>query len=229
MSAPQPILITIEGDIGAGKSTLIDKLRTAHPDWHFIDEPVGTWLGLQTEGGENLLELFYKDKTRYSYTFQNCALLSRALNIKKTIDDWQRRCRLNPEEELCNVFITERCIETDFHVFAKMLHDDGHMNLMEWDLYKMWYAFVKEQSHMLSGIVHVNTPPEICHARIRIRGRKGEDSIPLEYLQNLEKYQNEWLYGEDNLTRIMSFKNYGSEQNTQEDVEMFVGSLQSMV
>ena len=86
MSAPQPILITIEGDIGAGKSTLIVKLKTAHPYWHFIDEPVGTWLVLQTEGGANLLELFYKDKSRYSYTFQNCALLIRALNIKKTID-----------------------------------------------------------------------------------------------------------------------------------------------
>lgn len=225
MSAPQPILITIEGDIGAGKTTLIDTLKTAHPNWHFIDEPVGTWLGLQTEGGENLLELFYKDKTRYSYTFQNCALLSRALNIKKTIDNWQKLCLLNPEEELNNVFITERCIDTDYNVFAKMLHDDGHMNLMEWDLYKMWYSFVKEQSPVLSAIVHVNTPPEICHARIHIRGRKGENEIPLEYLQNLEKYQNEWLYGEDTLTRIMTFKNYGAEQNTQEDVETFVESL----
>jgi deoxyadenosine/deoxycytidine kinase len=229
MQQPQPILITIEGDIGAGKSTLIDKLRTAHPDWHFIDEPVSTWVQLQTAEGKNLLELFYDDKTRYSYTFQNCALLSRALNIKTTIDDWQKRCRLNPEEETKNVFITERCIETDYNVFAKMLHDDGHLNLMEWDLYKMWYSFVKDQSYALSGIVYVNTPPEICQSRIHIRGRKGEDSIPLEYLQNLEKYQNEWLYGDDMLTRIMTYKNYGKEQNTAEDVEVFVDSLSSMV
>ena len=229
MYTPKPILITIEGDIGAGKTTLIDKMKTAHPDWHFIDEPVGTWLGLQTEGGENLLELFYKDKTRYSYTFQNCALLSRALNIKKTIDDWQKLCILNPEEALNTIFITERCIDTDYNVFAKMLHDDGHMNLMEWDLYKMWYSFVKEQSPHLSGIVYVNTPPNICQSRIHIRGRKGEDSIPLAYLQNLEKYQNEWLYGEDNLTRIMTFKNYNGEQNTLKDVEMFVDGLSVMV
>jgi deoxyadenosine/deoxycytidine kinase len=215
-------LISIEGDIGAGKTTLIDKLKAAHPDWHFIDEPVGTWTKLQTSDGKNLLELFYEDKTRYSYTFQNCALLSRAMNIAKTIEDWERRCRLNPEEEQYNVFVTERCIETDFNVFAKMLHDDGHMNLMEWDLYKMWYDYVKKQSPALSGIVYVNTPPDICHARIAIRGRKGEDGIPLEYLKNLEVYQNAWLHGAENTVPIMPFKNYGDDQNTVEDVEEFI-------
>jgi deoxyadenosine/deoxycytidine kinase len=216
------ILISIEGDIGAGKTTLIDKLKAAHPYWHFIDEPVGTWVKLQTSEGKNLLELFYEDKTRYSYTFQNCALLSRAMNIANTIQDWQRLCALNPEEAQNNVFVTERCIETDFNVFAKMLHDDGHMNLMEWDLYKMWYDYVKKQSPALSGIVYVNTPPEICHARIAIRGRKGEDSIPLEYLKNLETYQNEWLRGPDATVPIMTFKNYGEGQNTFEDVEYFI-------
>jgi deoxyadenosine/deoxycytidine kinase len=229
MQRPNPILISIEGDIGAGKTTLIDKLKSAHPDWHFIDEPVGTWAQLQTAQGKNLLELFYDDKTRYSYTFQNCALLSRALNIKNTIDDWQLRCKLNPEEEMKNIFITERCIDTDYNVFAKMLYDDGHMNLMEWDLYKMWYSFVKGQSYPLSGIVYVNTPPDICHARIHIRGRKGEDGIPLAYLQNLEVYQNTWLHSGDNPVTMMTFKNYGAEQNTLENVEHFIENLSSMV
>lgn len=81
MTTPKPILISIEGDIGAGKSTLIQYLKERNPTWNFIDEPVGTWTSLKTDEGENLLELFYKDQKRYSYTFQNCALLSRAMNI----------------------------------------------------------------------------------------------------------------------------------------------------
>jgi deoxyadenosine/deoxycytidine kinase len=188
------ILVSVEGDIGAGKSTLIEKLKKDHPDWHFVDEPVGTWQSLKTEDGKNLLELFYNDKERYSYTFQNCALLSRALNIKKEIDSWKQRCLLNPEEALSNVFVTERCLETDYYVFAKMLYDDGCMNLVEWDLYKMWYNYVKEQSYPLTGIIYVSTPPEICQERIHQRGRKGEDAIPIEYLNNLDKYQKQWLY-----------------------------------
>jgi deoxyadenosine/deoxycytidine kinase len=189
------ILISIEGDIGAGKSTLITKLKKEHPDWHFIDEPVDTWLNLKTADDKNLLELFYTDKNRYSYTFQNCALLSRALNIKKTIDTWKYECKyINPELRHSNIFITERCLETDYHVFAKMLYDEGCMNLVEWDLYKMWYNYVKEQSYPLTGIIYVSTPPEICQERIHQRGRKGEDAIPIEYLNNLDKYQKQWLY-----------------------------------
>lgn len=215
-------LVSVEGDIGAGKSTLIEKLKSLHPEWHFIDEPVGTWMGLKTEDGKNLLELFYSDKARYSYTFQNCALLSRALNIKNTIDNWKKVCLLNPEEAQNNVFITERCLETDYYVFAQMLRDDGLMNLMEWDLYKMWYNYVKEQSPSLSGIVYVSTPPHICHERIRERGRKGEDAIPLEYLANLDKYQKTWLKEEAERTPVIEYINYGEDTTTLETVERFV-------
>lgn len=217
----QPILISIEGDIGAGKSTLIDKLKTDHPDWHFIDEPVGTWTSLKTTDGENLLELFYKDKTRYSYTFQNCALLSRALNIKKCIDDWKLKCELNPEEALSNVFVTERCLETDYYVFAQMLYDDGFMNLLEWDLYKMWYTYVKAQSYPLTGIVYVSTPPEICLERIHIRSRKGEDLIPIQYLEKLDAYQKRWLKNETNI-RIIEYKNYGNDLTSKEEIVNFI-------
>jgi deoxyadenosine/deoxycytidine kinase len=220
MSA-QPILISIEGDIGAGKSTLIDKLKVDHPDWHFIDEPVGTWTSLKTTEGENLLELFYKNKERYSYTFQNCALLSRALNIKKCIDDWKARCLMNPEEEQSNVFITERCLETDFYVFAQMLFDDGFMNLLEWDLYKMWYKYVKDQSYPLTGIIYVSTPPDICLERIHTRARKGEDLIPIDYLHKLDSYQKKWLKSESEI-RIIEYKNYGDDQTSKDDIIRFI-------
>jgi deoxyadenosine/deoxycytidine kinase len=218
----KPILISVEGDIGAGKTTLIDKLKQQNPEWHFIKEPVETWQSLKTEDGRNLLELFYTDKERYSYTFQNCALLSRALNIKRTIDEWKKRCMMNPEEGQFNVFVTERCLETDYYVFAQMLRDDGLMNLVEWDLYKMWYNYIKEQSYPLSGIVYVSTPPAICHERIHIRGRKGEETIPIEYLNNLDVYQKKWLKGDMGSIKLMDYKNYGEEQTDVTNVIDFI-------
>lgn len=36
--------------------TLLKKLRTLHPDWTFIDEPVETWTQLKNEKG-NLIEV----------------------------------------------------------------------------------------------------------------------------------------------------------------------------
>ena len=85
LALPKPLLISIEGNIGAGKSTLLDALRESNPDWVFIDEPVGVWSAFRNEGGENMLEVFYRDRKRWSYTFQNCALLTRFQNIETEI------------------------------------------------------------------------------------------------------------------------------------------------
>jgi deoxyadenosine/deoxycytidine kinase len=228
MATPKPILISIEGDIGAGKSTLIQYLKERNPTWNFIDEPVGTWTSLKTDEGENLLELFYKDQKRYSYTFQNCALLSRAMNIQHTIEEWQKNCLLNPELCANNVFITERCLETDYFVFAKMLRDDGKMNRMEWDLYQMWYTYVKGLSTPPTGIIYVATPPEICAERINVRGRKGEEEIPIEYLKNLDTYQKGWLYNPELNLPLMKYINYGNGQTPTHNVEGFVKYLKNL-
>jgi deoxyadenosine/deoxycytidine kinase len=214
------VLVSLEGSIGSGKSTLINALKERHSDWHFIDEPVGTWQALKNEAGEDLLQVFYKDIKRYSYTFQNCALLSRAINIQKKIEAWRAGGSLGS----C-VFVTERCLETDYHVFAQMLRDDGMLDAMEWDLYKMWYNYIKETSTPLTGIVYVNTPPDICAERITQRGRVGEDKISAEYLANLDKYQREWLSHEK--APILMYDNYSdvSARNSVEDVEDLIEEL----
>lgn len=222
---PNPILISLEGSIGSGKSTLINSLRERNPGWNFIDEPVSTWQALKNEAGEDLLQVFYKDIKRYSYTFQNCALLSRAINIQKKIAEWRERAATNPEEAQHNVFVTERCLETDYHVFAQMLRDDGMMDSMEWDLYKMWYDYIHETSTPLSAVVYLYTPPDICAERIKIRSRTGEDKIDHTYLENLDKYQRKWLAHEK--VPIMHYDNFGTEQqvNRVEDVEHLIADL----
>ncbi len=220
VKAKNAVLVSLEGSIGSGKSTLINALKERHPDWHFIDEPVSTWQALKNEAGEDLLQVFYKDIKRYSYTFQNCALLSRAINIQKKIEAW----RAGGCDGSC-VFVTERCLETDYHVFAQMLKDDGMMDSMEWGLYKMWYDYIKDMSTPLTGIVYVNTPPDICADRIKQRGRSGEEKIGSSYLENLDKYQRGWLSNEK--VPILMYDNYSSAaaRNSVEDVEQFLEEL----
>jgi deoxycitidine kinase/deoxyguanosine kinase len=212
-------LISIEGDIGAGKTTIIEKLKKENPTWHFIDEPVQTWLNIKNKDGTNILELFYQDKERYSYTFQNCALLSRALNIKKAIDDWMTECKTKPELIEHNVFVTERCLETDYYVFAQMVYDSNYMNDIEWTLYKMWYEYEKSRNYKTTKIIYLNTPPDICLERIKKRNRKGEEGISIEYLQTLDKYQSKWL-SEENMP-VMIYNNY-SELTPFEEIIKFV-------
>ena len=221
----KPIIISIDGLIGSGKTYLLNQLKNNYPEWHFVDEPLDTWTALKNEDGESLLEVFYKDKMRWSYTFQNCAVLSRYRNIRKAIDDWRISCIDNPDQRRNNIFVTERCIETDFNVFAQMLRDDGCLNNIEWDLYKQWYRMLSDQTDM-NGIIYVNTPSNISMERIHLRARKGEDIIPMEYLDNLDKYHKKWI--DHTSIPVIVYNNYDADEGKKtrvEDVYSFINKM----
>jgi deoxycitidine kinase len=155
--------------------------------YSFIDEPVGVWSALKNERSESLLEVYYKDRKRWSYTFQSCAILSRYQNIEKSISSAIGKSK-QP-----NLFLTERCLDTDYHVFTKMLVADGSIDKLEFDIYKRLFDHLKSTAVPLTAIIYVNTPPAVCMDRIQSRGREGEEGIPLEYLQNLANFQDSWL------------------------------------
>lgn len=190
-----PLLVSIEGNIGAGKSTLLNALRIRHREWTFIDEPVKFWTSLRnTATNESLLEVFYKDRRRWSYTFQNCALLTRYQMIEKAVEDAlsQGKCAAGP-----HVLITERCLDTDYHVFTKMLYAEGSIDTMEFQLYEMWLAELRKRATPLSAIIHVYNSPEVCKQRIIQRGRIGEEGISMDYLHALDRFQQDWINNTD--------------------------------
>jgi deoxycitidine kinase len=189
-SHPPPLLVSIEGNIGAGKSTVIDRLKLINPTWVFIEEPVGVWSDLVNEDNESLLEIFYQDRKRWSYTFQNYALLTRFKNIEAAVAQNSVNSQGQGKRQ---VFVTERCLETDYHVFTKMLHADRSINKLEYELYQQWFAQLKKSATPLSAIIHINTTSEDCVARIAKRGRTGEEGIQIEYLQALHKHQMDWI------------------------------------
>ena len=187
MDVRKPLLISIEGNIGSGKSTMLKKLRELEPDWTFVDEPVDNWLTIRNDAGESLLEVFYKDIKRWSYTFQNAAVLSRSMMVRDAIVNW------NKGNKKSRVIVMERCVETDRHVFAQMLHEDKAIDKIEWTLYKNWYTLVKEMIPKMDAFIWIDTDAEVASERIKKRGREGEDEISLEYLKKLDAVHREWL------------------------------------
>jgi deoxyadenosine/deoxycytidine kinase len=187
-----PILISIEGNIGAGKSTLLGKLKGAHPEWIFVDEPVEQWMAFRNsseEGGKSLLELFYEDKRRWAYTFQNVAVLTRAEELRKSLDAAAASGLQSP------IVVMERCLDTDAEVFAKMLRAEGVLNTVEWDLYQRWRETLVKSFRIpkTSAYIWMDATPDVCAERIRLRGREGEDHIPLSYLEELDAATQQWL------------------------------------
>lgn len=182
----KPIIITLDGNIGAGKSTLLDAIKKHIPSVTVIPEPVGEWLTMTNEHGDSLLKLFYKDKARWSYTFQNAAILTRLLDTQRILKEWK------PTTGMLPIIITERSVLTDRHVFADMLHDDGKLDDLEWKLYLKWYeAYAKDLP--IKGIIHLNTSALTSSDRIKTRGREGEEGIELAYLEQLDTQHNKWV------------------------------------
>mmetsp|Transcript_28661 Transcript_28661/g.63621 ORF Transcript_28661/g.63621 Transcript_28661/m.63621 type:complete len:264 (+) Transcript_28661:159-950(+) len=214
MSTLNPILVSIEGNIGAGKTTLLNSLRKSHPEWIFIDEPVDTWSEIKNQEGESILEVFYRDRKRWSYTFQTCALLTRYQNIEKAVNNERMLGKLGNL-----VFLTERCLDTDSRVFTKMLTEEGSINSLELDLYGRLLTQLKATATPLTAIVHVNTSPEVCAERIRKRSRGGEEAISMEYLKNLHGHQSRWIK-EATLPTLPTEVTHSSRQ-----VEEFIAGL----
>lgn len=218
----RPILVSIEGNIGSGKSTLLAQLKERNPSWRFIDEPVSSWLQFKDASGKSLLELFYEDKRRWAFTFQNTALLTRLENTVGAVEDWKRETFDYAQPQ---VFITERCVDTDANVFAKLLAAEGDMTKVEVDLYQRWFHAFASTSLRPSAYIYVDTPPEVCSLRIKKRNRDGESNIPDEYLRKLYDAHEEWLGSSENILR---FNNYTSVPNAISDVEGFIGKLAAL-
>jgi deoxyguanosine kinase len=188
----KPLIISIEGNIGSGKSTLVRLLEEKYDNCHihFLNEPVDEWSKFVDENNENILTKFYKNQEKYSFTFQIMAYISRLNKLRMKIDEVKYSNNQN-------IIITERSLSTDKYVFAQMLYDDNKMEKVQLDIYNEWFhAFNKETE--IDKIIYIKTEPEVCSKRINERNREGEDSIPLEYLSNCHKYHENMIEIERN-------------------------------
>ena len=175
------IVVSIDGQIGAGKSTLLSSIQAAMPEAEVVLEPVGAWMTLKNAEGKSLLELFYEDKRRWAYTFQNCAILTRLRTIKDAIATTKKR-----------IILTERSVLTDRFVFAEMLRSSGDIDEMEWQLYMNWFdTFAADLP--IRGVVYLTTGVGTSAERIVRRGRHGEEHIPLDYLSALDAQHKKWI------------------------------------
>jgi deoxyadenosine/deoxycytidine kinase len=213
------VLLSLEGNIGSGKSTVLQILKERHPDWIFVDEPVGDWLALRNEHGESLLEVFYKDKKRWSYTFQNAAVLYRFKKLRGALDS------LSPGSPA--VIVMERSLETDRQIFCRMLHRDGFVDSLEKRLYEDWFTHITGMVPEVDGYIFINTDPKMSFERVAKRAREGESVIPLAYLEELDTYHRNWLFGERNDKPVLDFTNTKSDIAT-ESVVSFIQDLQTM-
>ena len=208
------IVISIEGNIGTGKSTFITNLKSYFEKNNienviFLQEPVDEWLNIKDKEGNHIIEKFYADKKKYSFSFQMMAYISRLSNIKKIL-----------KEKQDVIIISERSLFTDKNVFAKMLYDDNQIEEIEYTIYNKWFNdFIDDIP--FKSIIYLRTTPEICFERIKKRNRDGESDIPLDYLKSCHQYHENWINNESRNNQNVLFIECNDDITLNKDILSF--------
>lgn len=150
--------ISIEGNIGCGKSSIISRLCQEERLPVFL-EPVEEWKEWLTE--------FYKDPERWRMSFN--------INVLLSFEKWKNNNFLA---------VYERSPISNRHVFTKLQHDEGSMTDLELNLFDQLYSKLAWTPDI---IIYIRTDPEVSHTRMQKRGRECENGVTLEYLTSLHK------------------------------------------
>lgn len=176
-------ILSVEGNIGSGKSTLVQKMKNHfenNTDILFLQEPVDEWQQITDTFGKTVLEKYYGDQEKYAFSFQMMAYITRLSQLRKAMNKGYK------------IIITERCVFTDKFVFAKMLYDEGKIEDVNYQIYNKWFdEFIDEFPEF--KYIYLKTSPQIACKRVKQRQRPGEETIPIEYLKRCHDYHENWL------------------------------------
>ncbi len=171
---------SLEGNIASGKSTLIKQIESNKTSYLFImPEPVNSWINLTDNGGKSILQNFYEDQKKYAFTFQIYALFTRFQILKDIIESAKK---FEEEHGIEAVILSERTLNTDYHIFASMLYEDNVINEIEYKVYTEWFNEFNKIEYKNQPI-YIVTEPKSCLQRIAVRGREDEEAVTLGYLQ----------------------------------------------
>ena len=90
----RPYIVSIEGNIGSGKTTLIQRLEERYGSlWGFnekkfvfLREPLDVWNSIK-DNDENILQKYYKEPEKYAMSFQIMAYITFHQRLNDAIKD----------------------------------------------------------------------------------------------------------------------------------------------
>lgn len=166
----KPMHIAVSGNIGAGKTTLAEKLGK-HYNWQVQLEQVE----------ENpYLEDFYADMKRWAFHVQIHFLNSRFKQV-------------NDVRNSAVSIVQDRTIYEDAYIFAKSLNSSGHFSERDYasylNLFELMIRFVEPPDLL----IYLRADIGKLVAQIEKRGRSFENAIRIDYLKALNQHYEEWI------------------------------------
>lgn len=154
--------LVIEGNIGAGKTTLVNKLGI-----DFNTSPI-----LEEFEDNSFLPKFYAEPKRYAFPLEMSFLASRFNQLKKRL----------AERDMFQQFIISDYMFPKCLLFSKLTLEDD-----EYNLYIKLFEIINLQLNQPDLLVYLHNPIEKLKWNIANRGRPYEQNIKDDYLQQLSE------------------------------------------
>ncbi len=162
--------IAVAGNIGAGKTTLSERLAK-HFNWQVHYE--------STDDNPYLSD-FYKDMRRWSFHLQIYFLNNRYRQLLQILAGK-------------HTVIQDRTIYEDAYIFAPNLHDMGLMEKRDFENYRQLFELMSSQVQPPDLLIYLKAGIPTLVDHIEKRGRDYEGSMSLDYLKRLNERYDEWI------------------------------------
>lgn len=164
------MFIVVSGNIGVGKTTLTE-LLAKHYGWEPKFEAVAT---------NPYMEDYYKDIHRWSFCLETYFLKERfrdLLAISQTDKD----------------IVQDRSIFEGVHVFAANNQAMGNMEQRDYNTFMELFEQMTSVARTPDLMIYLRASIPHLVSNIQKRGRGYEQSIPIEYLQNLNNRYDDFV------------------------------------
>jgi deoxyguanosine kinase len=160
--------ITIEGNIGAGKTTLS----------HLLAKRFNARLILEAFADNPFLSKFYESPAQYAFPLELFFMAERYKQLKELI---------HTKDLFQSVTITDYLF-TKCLLFAKV-----NLPEEEFRLYQKLFEIIHQQIPQPEILIYLHVPVNKLQANIRKRNRPYEQAIPDEYLFNIQQTYTNYI------------------------------------
>ena len=172
--------ITIEGTIGAGKTTLASRIA---------DEFNGKLVLEEFEADKNpFLPKFYKEPDKYAFQLEMTFLALRFQQLK---------------DKLANLDLFHDFIISDYYVAKSLIFSRNNLQEDEYQLFSRFFNIIFANMPKPELMVYLYLDVDHLQHNIRKRGRSYEQEISNEYLENVQQGYFNFIKQQQNDMRIL--------------------------
>lgn len=167
-----PDYIAIAGNMGAGKSSLVD----------FLCKKLGHTPFFEPNDLNPYLDDFYKDMEGFAFQSQMFFLV--------------QKFRIHQEMAMATggaVLVQDRTIFEDAEIFCTNLYRSKKMAKRDFETYMAMYRTILNAIPRPKVLIYLHCSVRTLMQRIACRGRAAEMAVPVDYIKQLDKLYRSWI------------------------------------